>query len=208
MAVKGLGLFAHCPLDLYGILAKSPVNAEVRSLFVETIQIYNSTVGKETFSPADNLRADAPAAHGSALTAPSTPHAQISAPIRSIERASPAAALKQMACGACATLKIREDVATCSGVRLNHKLICSTIASNKLLLDLAEKLGREPNLRGLLKSYAIGALGLLIADPLPCRVVLIIEAALVEATGRYTRASRRGPTRHFQEPNVSGGVDD
>lgn len=71
--------------------------------------------------------------------------------------------------------------------RPKHKLICSTIASNKLLLDLAEKLGREPNLRGLLKSYAIGALGLLIADPLPCRGVLIIELALVEATGRYTR---------------------
>ncbi|KAJ7120345.1 hypothetical protein C8R44DRAFT_174528 [Mycena epipterygia] len=160
MAVKGLGLFAHCLLDLSSILAKSPVNAEARFLFVETIQIYNSTVSKETFSPADILRADAPATHGSALTAASTPHAQISAPIRSIERASPAAALKQMACGACATLKIREDVATCSGCKIavycnracqrvdwpKHKLICSTIASNKLLLDLAEKLGREPNL--------------------------------------------------------------
>ncbi|KAJ7511041.1 hypothetical protein B0H11DRAFT_1899502 [Mycena galericulata] len=40
---------------------------------------------------------------------------------------------------------------------------------------------------GSLKSYAIAALGLLIADPFPCRGVLIIEVALVEATGRYTR---------------------
>ncbi|KAJ7476394.1 hypothetical protein B0H11DRAFT_1310356 [Mycena galericulata] len=106
-----------------------------------------------------------------------------------------------MACGACATLKTREDVATCSGCKIavycnracqrvnwpKHKLVCSMIASNKLLLDLAEKLGREQNLRCLLTSYAIAALGLLNADPLPCRGILIIEVALAEATGRYTR---------------------
>ncbi|KAJ7511117.1 hypothetical protein B0H11DRAFT_2268952 [Mycena galericulata] len=223
MAFKGLGLFPDCLLNLYSILAKSPAQAEARSLFVETISIYNSTVSKKMLSPVDILRADDPPAHGSVLTAPSTPHARISAPSRSIERASPAAALKEMACGACATLKTREDVAACSGCKIavycnracqrvdwfvvypsqypsipviplngrcfrpNHKLVCSMIASNKLLLDLAEKLGREQNLRDLLTSYAIAALGLLIADPLPCRGILIIEVALAEATGRYTR---------------------
>ncbi|KAJ7433201.1 hypothetical protein B0H11DRAFT_771335 [Mycena galericulata] len=118
MALKGLGLFSDCLLDLYSILAKSPAHAEARSLFVETISIYNSTVSKKMFSPADILRADDPPAHGSALTAPSTPRAQISAPSRSIERASPAAALKEMACGACATRKTREEVAACSGCKI------------------------------------------------------------------------------------------
>ncbi|KAJ7662799.1 hypothetical protein DFH06DRAFT_1129016 [Mycena polygramma] len=187
MAVRSQGSLDVCILELYTVLVMDPGNAEVRSVFSETLRMYDKP-GKSTPNLNAISELDTVPLHGSADTAPQRSHDNVStipghladtpgkramrAAIRNLGPSSKPAKW-------CHSYRIFILLGADEIPRPEHKDMCSTLANQRVLLRLKDKVLYRSYIRKLLTWYGAVATGMLHTGPMPCPAVLLVNVALL-----------------------------